>query len=157
MSTTDGAARFLVDTSVFARIGYDPALTTAFATLVEEVTTRHLLLCPPVAAEVGYMASSPARHVGLVLELLEYAACPISPTSRDVLDIQHALWSHGLLRAAGATDTLIAAYARVNDAAVLHYDSDYEHIAAAMPGFRHRWIVPRGTAGEPPRPHKLER
>ena len=118
MSTTDGATRLLVDTSVFARIGYDSAVTAAFATLIEEASTRQLLVCPPIAAEVGYMANSPARHTKLMLELREYTACPISPTSQDVLDIQHALWSRGLLRAAGAMDTLIAAYAKVNEAAV---------------------------------------
>ena len=147
MSTIDGATRLLVDTSVFARLGFDPSITARFAQLIERVSVRQLLLCPPVAAEVGYMARDPRQHTNFIRSLNEYAACPISPTSQDVLDIQHALWTHGLLRAAGATDTLIAAYAKVNDAAVLHYDSDFEHIASAVPGFQHRWIVPRGAAG----------
>jgi predicted nucleic acid-binding protein len=146
MSTTDGATKLLVDTSVFARLGFDSTVTETFARVVERRSVRQLLLCPPVAAEVGYMARDLRQHTELLRDLSEFAPCATSPTSQDVLDIQHALWSHGLLRAAGAMDTLIAAYARVNGAAVLHYDSDFEHIASAVPGFRHRWIVPRGTA-----------
>lgn len=147
MSTTDGSTRLLVDTSVFARLGFDPSITATFAQVIERVSVRQLLLCPPVAAEVGYMARDPRQHTNFIRSLHEYAACPVSPTSERVLDIQQALWTNGLLRAAGATDTVIAAYAIANDAAVLHYDSDFEHIAAAIPGFQHHWIVPRGSAG----------
>lgn len=147
MSTPEGVTGLLVDTSVFARLGFDTGVTSEFARVIAEVTMRRLLLCPPVAAEVGFMARNTRQHTEFIRDLGEFAPCPISPTSQDTLDIQHALWSHGLLRAAGAMDTLIVAYAKVNRATVLHYDSDFEHIASALPGFQHRWIVPRGTAG----------
>jgi predicted nucleic acid-binding protein len=62
-----------------------------------------------------------------------------------VLEIQNRLWTSGRLRAVGAMDTLIAAYALHNDATVLHYDRDFEHIAVVTPEFRHEWIVARGS------------
>ena len=42
-----------------------------------------------------------------------------TPTQRDVLDIQQALWDNGLMRGAGNSDVLIAAYAMVNDLTIL--------------------------------------
>ena len=79
-------------------------------------------------------------------ELAAFPECPQSPTGVDVLELQNRLWNGGLLREVGAMDTLIAAYAHRNDAAVLHYDRGFEHIAAVTPGFRHEWVIPRGTA-----------
>ncbi|MEO8095927.1 MAG: hypothetical protein ABI632_13485, partial [Pseudolysinimonas sp.] len=58
---------------------------------------------------------------------------------------QSGLWGSGLLRAAGAVDTLIAAYAIKNDVTLLHYDRDFEHIASVTPALKHQWIVPRGS------------
>jgi predicted nucleic acid-binding protein len=39
---------------------------------------------------------------------------------------------------------LVAAVALEHSATVVHYDRDYEHIAGAVPGFRHEWVVPAG-------------
>lgn len=73
-------------------------------------------------------------------ELLSAAA---HPTATQALDLQEQLWAHGCvraagahgdLRAAGALDCLIAAYAIVNDANLLHSDHDFEYIAEATRG-----------------------
>ena len=37
---------------------------------------------------------------------------------------------------------MIAEYALANDATVLHYGSDFERVAVAMPNYKHEWIVP---------------
>jgi predicted nucleic acid-binding protein len=50
----------------------------------------------------------------------------------------------GQHRAAGVIDLLTAAVAEYHRAVVLHYDADFEHIAA-ITGQAHKWIVPRGT------------
>ncbi len=42
-------------------------------------------------------------------------------------------------------DLVIAATAERYGATVLHYDEDYQQIAA-LTGQSHRWIVPAGTA-----------
>lgn len=63
------------------------------------------------------------------------------PTNQDVLDLQQALWDNGLMRAAGAVDLLVAAYAIVNDATVLSADRDFEAIAQATDGrLRHQLV-----------------
>jgi aryl-alcohol dehydrogenase-like predicted oxidoreductase len=43
-------------------------------------------------------------------------------------------------------DTVIAAWAVRNDAVVLHYDQDYDHIASVVPRFKEQWTVLRGSA-----------
>ena len=104
-----------------------------------------LLVCPPVAVEYGFTAPTAKAHRALTEQLEAFGRCDTHPTQDEVLQIQNRLWNGGLLRAAGATDTFIAAYAMRNDAAVLHYDRDFEHIASVVPGFSHRWILPRGS------------
>lgn len=47
-------------------------------------------------------------------------------------------------RAAGCADLLTAAVAEHYGAIVLHYDSDFDHIAAVS-GLQTRWVVPRGS------------
>ncbi len=49
-------------------------------------------------------------------------------------------------RAAGIVDRLTAAIAEHYQAVVLHYNSDFEHIAVAS-GQQMAWVAPRGTAG----------
>jgi len=49
-------------------------------------------------------------------------------------------------RTAGVVDLLSAAIAEHHAAVVLHYDRNFDHIAA-ITGQHTRWIVPPGTAG----------
>lgn len=56
------------------------------------------------------------------------------PTLDDILDLQQALWNNGLMRAAGAIDIQIAAYALVNDATVLSADRGFDALVAASGG-----------------------
>lgn len=72
------------------------------------------------------------------------------PVGREVWG--RALETYGLLAAQGAlhqrqvthADLLVAAAAEVAGVPVLHYDEDYERIAAVT-GQEHHWIVPRGS------------
>jgi len=66
-------------------------------------------------------------------------------TTAVTLSIQNALFTNGFFRAVGTLDTVIAAYALANDAAVLHYDGDFEFVAQVVPSFRHEWIITRGS------------
>jgi hypothetical protein len=52
--------------------------------------------------------------------------------------------ARGHHRASGVIDLLTAAVAEHHGAVILHYDADFEHIAATT-GQPHAWIVPRGT------------
>jgi predicted nucleic acid-binding protein len=63
---------------------------------------------------------------------------------RRALDVQAELWRRGQVRAVGFPDLLIAAVAERERVTVLHYDGDYDHIAAVT-GQPAKWVVPRGT------------
>lgn len=113
--------------------------------IVDLVSPEDLLVCPPVALEYGFTARTGKDHSVLMEQLDSFGECESHPTRDEVMEVQSRLWNGGFLRAAGAMDTLIAAYAVKNAAAVLHYDRDFEHIASVLPGFAHRWILPRGS------------
>jgi hypothetical protein len=108
-----------------------------------------ILTCPPVAAEVGFSARSCTDHDAVRRFLSEFPECETHPTAALVLDIQGAVFNGGLFRAVGAMDTVIAAYAIANNATVIHYDGDFEHVARVRSDFRHEWIAPRGTLDLP--------
>lgn len=137
--------RFVIDTSVWARLATTSEVVEELKKIVELVSPTDLLVCPPVALEYGFTAPTAKAHAALAEQLEAFGTCDVHPTQDEVLDIQSRLWNGGLLRAAGEIDTLIAAYAMRNHAAVLHYDRDFEHIASVVPGFSHRWILPRGS------------
>lgn len=137
--------RYLIDNSVWARLSTTPEVVAALKAIVDLTRPDDVLVCPPIALEIGFGASTGAGHAALQEQLSAFPQCSAHPTVEEALGIQSRLWNGGLLRAAGAIDTLIAAYAVKNDAIVLHYDRDFEHIAAVTPEFRHQWIVPRGS------------
>jgi predicted nucleic acid-binding protein len=71
---------------------------------------------------------------------------PLSPDiDQLILDIRAALWNAGTGRAAGVVDVALAATAVHAAATVLHYDSDFDHIAAAYPPLDAAWVVARGS------------
>jgi len=61
-----------------------------------------------------------------------YTPAPITPSHSLILDIQQALWDGGLIRGAGNSDVMIAAYAIANRITILTADHDFEHIARAL-------------------------
>lgn len=136
--------RLLIDNSVWARLT-DPSVADALTRALDLATPDDVMICSPIAAEIGFSAQTAADHRRLTSQLAVFRDCPVHPTAQEVLALQNALWSAGLLRAAGATDTVIAAYAIANDATLLHYDRDFEHLAAVAPRFSQQWIVPRGS------------
>jgi predicted nucleic acid-binding protein len=138
---------FLVDNSVWARIPSTPSVKSALLELVSTHGPSSIMVCAPVVAEVGFSARNGKDHSQLWAGLSAFTDCPNAPNADDTLAIQNALWRSGLVRAVGAMDALIAAYAIANNAAVLHFDSDFDHVASVVPAFRHAWIVPRGSVG----------
>ena len=64
------------------------------------------------------------------------------PTAGQALAIQQALWEQGMVRAAGAFDCLIAAYALTNDAILLNSDIDFGYIERATAGAVRQEYVP---------------
>ncbi|WP_319193320.1 trypsin-like serine protease [Streptomyces sp. DK15] len=66
------------------------------------------------------------------------------------LEVQDRLITAGNLKAVSLPDLIIAATAERHGATVLHYDGDYD-VIAAVTGGPMRWVVPAGTADRPSR------
>ena len=132
---------FLIDNSVWQRLRKHSVLAVA-----EELwASGRTVMCPPIAAEIGFSARTPDDHRALMSDLSVFPDCVVEPSSLDVLALQQQVFAAGLFRAVGAVDVLIAAFALANDATVFHYDRDFELIAGVRPDFRQTWIVPRGS------------
>lgn len=136
--------RYIIDNSVWQRVRRDP-VRIAMDRLLAVHSPWAILTCPPVVAEVGFSTRSGKDHDAVRRYLSAFPDCESHPSSELVLDIQNSLFNRGLVRAVGAVDTVIAAYGIVNEATVLHYDGDFEHIAKVRADFGQAWIAPRGT------------
>jgi predicted nucleic acid-binding protein len=67
-----------------------------------------------------------------------------SEIEQRAIEIQGLLAQRGQHRSARVVDLLLAATAEAYGLTVLHYDSDYDLIAAAT-GQPCEWVVPRGS------------
>lgn len=134
--------RYLADTSVFARL-FKPVVSAAFAPLA---AAGRIALCHPVAFEIGYSARSGADFRAVTDRLRSFASVPISDADhRRAIEVQAALADRGQHRALSLVDALVAAVSEARSLTVLHYDADFE-LVAAVTGQPHQWIVARGTA-----------
>ncbi|MDJ0377956.1 VapC toxin family PIN domain ribonuclease [Cryobacterium sp. PH31-L1] len=122
---------YLVDNSIWQKASRSPAI----AQRLREISPHHLIMtCPPQVLEYCHSARSREEYVELREDMDELLAAWEHPTENDALNIQQALWSSGLMRAAVAIDVLIAAYAMVNDAVILNSDHDFGYLASATGG-----------------------
>jgi hypothetical protein len=133
---------YLADTSVFARLT-KPRVAAAFAPLAAEA---RVAVCAPVAFELGYSARSEADYRDLMEGLSAFPGAPATDADhRRALEIQSALGARGQRRVLSLVDGLVAAIAEARQLVVLHYDADFE-LVAAVTGQEQEWIVARGTA-----------
>jgi predicted nucleic acid-binding protein len=133
---------YLVDKSAWEQLRYDQAARDRFTHLF---MTNEIATCPLIAAELLYSAR---RHDELQswrrrLESLLWLESNDDAAHR-MLGVQQDLAKRGHHRRVGVMDLMVAATAEAHWATVLHYDSDFEHIAA-ITGQPQEWIVPRGT------------
>lgn len=120
---------YLVDNSVLQKLSRSAPILQRF----REVTATHpIFSCPPQVLEYCWSARDPTEYAELRTDMELYTPAVIVPSTSAVLDVQQALWGAGLVRGAGNTDVLIAAYAIANDLTVLHSDHDFEHIQRAL-------------------------
>jgi predicted nucleic acid-binding protein len=133
---------YLIDTSAHARTDH-PSVRNVVAGLIAD---RVAATCVTVDLEAGWSG----RDLGDVRAIAErrrslYVRLPISETIAErAREVQIRMAARGHHRAAGVIDLLTAAVAEHHGAVVLHYDGDFEHIAAST-GQPHAWIVPRGS------------
>jgi predicted nucleic acid-binding protein len=133
---------YLIDTSAHARTD-NPAVRSIIAGLIAD---RVAATCVTVDLEAGYSGRD-SNDVRAIAErrLSLYVTLPISEAiAQRAREVQVRMAARGHHRAAGVIDLLTAAMAEHHGAVVLHYDADFEHIAAAT-GQPHAWIVTRGS------------
>jgi predicted nucleic acid-binding protein len=134
------ALRFIVDTSVVKRLGHPQVRR-----VVEPLASAGQLGRPSICdLEVGYSARNAAEWDRLAGALGAFEA--VSTTAAHVhraLEVQRMLAVRSQ-RGRKIPDLLVAAAAEELDAAVLHYDADFDLIASAT-GQRCQWVVPAGS------------
>jgi predicted nucleic acid-binding protein len=138
-------SRYLVDNSVLQRLPRSPDVQAAIADILG--AEHELCCCALTLDEFAFSARSSDEHAEGSRRLrTSFLYLPSSPlTDQIVINIRSALWHAGKGRAAGVVDVAIAAAAVSSDASVLHYDSDFDHIADVFPQFRAKWVVTRGS------------
>ncbi len=133
---------YLIDASAHARSD-NPSVRRVIAGLIAD---RVAATCVTVDLEAGYSGrdSSDVRAIAERRQSL-YVTLPISEAIAErAREVQIRMAARGHHRAAGVIDLLTAAVAEHHGAVVLHYDADFEHIAAGT-GQPHAWIVARGS------------
>jgi len=134
---------FCVDTSAWHH-STDPRVASAWR---RHLDADELGLCDQVRLEILYSAKSAKDYDALAQELSGLLSIPTgASTFERALEVQQRLARVGGLhhRSVKIADLIIAAAAEAAEATVLHYDSDFERIAAvtAQPI---AWIVPPGA------------
>jgi predicted nucleic acid-binding protein len=136
------AVRYLVDTSVFARLT-KPTVAATFAPLAAR---RLVAVSAPVVFELGFSARNPADYRELIEGLGSFPSVPTTEADHQrALEVQEALVARSRHRAVSLVDALVAAVAEARKLTVLHYDADFE-LVAEVTGQDQEWVVGRGTA-----------
>lgn len=137
------AGLYLADTSAIARVGNGRVRAE-----LDRLGRRGLLAtCVTVDLEVGYSARDPDSYATTRQRRASgFVDLPLHPEIGERARVVQAMLArHSQHRAAGIIDLLTAAIAEKYVAVVLHYDSDFEAIAAVT-GQQVQWVVPRGSA-----------
>jgi predicted nucleic acid-binding protein len=134
-------ARYLVDTSVFARHRYPEVGKVLDPLLLSGVVAT----CGVLEFEILYSARSPGEYAQLAharrttLEWLPTEDVDI----RRGLEVQAALAQRSQHRLAWP-DLITAAVAERHRVTVMHYDGDFDRIATVT-GQAAEWVVPKGS------------
>lgn len=134
----------LADTSAWVWSGHDELLRRRFD---DAIAGGDVATCDPVKLELlhGTRNTPEFSTVRTGLDLLRQ--CPVGPREwRRALDVYESLAHQGGLhhRRVKHFDLLIAAAAESAGLGLLHYDADFETIAAVT-GQPTRWLAPRGS------------
>ncbi|MHA6620534.1 PIN domain-containing protein [Pseudonocardia sp. DLS-67] len=133
---------YLVDTSALAHVRH-PSVRQVIAGLLAD---RAAATCVTVDLEAGYSGRNETDVRTIAQRRREqYVLLPITEVIAErARDVQVRMAARGHHRAAGVIDLLTAAVAEFHGAVLLHYDADFEHIAATT-GQPQVWVVPRGS------------
>ena len=115
----------------------------------EAIVDGAVSTCAMVRLELLYSARNADDFADLSAELGALPDLPIDRPQWDrAIEVYARLAQQGGLhhRAVKHPDLLIAAAAEAAGAEILHYDEDYDRIAA-ITGQRAQWLAPRGSLG----------
>ncbi len=133
---------YLIDTSAFSRLARRPVRETVAGLIADHAAAT----CVTVDLEAGYSGRDEAEVRAVAARRrAHYVTLPINETIAErAREVQIRMAARGHHRAAGVVDLLTAAVAEHHGAVVLHYDADFEHIAAST-GQPQVWVAPRGS------------
>lgn len=110
-----------------------------------EVVAGRVLVCDLVVLELTRLAPNDARARAVAERLDVFKSIPMPSTLwTRAREIQLLLAPDGDHRRVPPADLLLAAAAETADVALVHYDRDYERIAAVT-GLSHEWFVDDGS------------
>ena len=134
------SARYLADKSALARFPV-PAVNERLRPLLED---GDIATCAIVDLEVLYSSRNLGDYEEILDERKSLDAAPITPeVMAAAVELQHELARLGQHRVP-IPDLIISAAALKANLVVLHYDADFERIAA-VGGAAHEWVVPQGS------------
>lgn len=136
------ALTYLGDTSALTRRQTRPAVRDVVQPLL---LAGEIATCGVIDLELLYSARSPKEYGTLSTALSGFPRAPIDDSTIDrAREVQAMLAAKSQHRAVPLADLVIAACAERAALTVLHYDADYDRIAAVT-GQPTRWVVPRGS------------
>ena len=132
---------YLVDTSAQSRL-HHPEVAKILKSLVADGAAA---ACVTTDLEAGFSGRDYSEVVSVATtRRLRYRQLPINEEiARRAREVQVNLAARGQHRSAGVVDLMTAAVAEYHGAVILHYDADFELIAAVT-GQPHMWVMPRG-------------
>ncbi len=133
---------YLIDTSAHARVQHAVVRSVIAGLIADQAAAT----CVTVDLEAGYSGRD-LHDVQTIAQRRRdlYVVLPISEAIAErARDVQVRMAARGHHRGAGVIDLMTAAVAEHYGAVILHYDADFEHIAATT-GQSHSWIAPRGS------------
>lgn len=136
----------LMDNSAWSHFRSRSVSQERLIDIAEAFRAGRVYTCLPFLLEAGYSARSGADHQSL---LTEFGALPLAAidteTEQLALDAQAQLARTGHHRIP-PVDIIIGAIAARHGLGVLHYDADYDIIAARTSlTFESIWLAPRGS------------
>jgi hypothetical protein len=117
----------------------------------ETLIDGEIATCDMVRLELLHSAQNAGEFQALRRDLQALPDCPIGKAQwQRAVEVYELLAHQGGLphRAVKHPDLLIAAAAEAANLTILHYDEDYDRIAAVT-GQRVRWLAPRGSLHHP--------
>lgn len=134
-------ASFLADKSAYARL-HHAAVWDRMWPLIER---GHVATCTLVDLEILFSTRSPAEYEQVLAERRGYEQLPFEQVDwTRAVEVQAELARRSQTRAVGIADLLLAAVAERHRVTLLHYDRDFETVAAVT-GQLVEWVVTVGS------------